>query len=92
MRIFSFLLRVAFIFNLLFLCCFVLQFFPHLPDSGWISFILVAGWLMPLFLNGILCVWWLLAIRTVTADWPGFRFLLGANFFLFIFQLFYFFF
>jgi len=87
MAAFSFLLRVGFLLNLLFLICLAMRFVPAPAESSVISFLLMAGLLLSYLVNLIVALWWLVAVRKFSADWKGFRTIFIINMLVFLFQV-----
>lgn len=87
---FLFFLRVSFILNLLFVLCIIQQWYPLLNNGDLLSLMLIAGWLMPIFVNGITIVYWVFFIRSLKGLSLGLRTIFFVNLFFFLFQILFF--
>ena len=88
MKVFGFILKLAFICNLLFLGCLIFQRIPAFKGvEGVNELVIILGWLISPFLNLFICIWFgLLLIRKKKITVPGW--LLTSIFLFLIFQIF----
>ncbi len=89
MRWLLFVARVAFICNLLFIVCLFLRYTTITLPEAVNGFIILAGWILSVFLNIFVNVsLLLLSLRQKSSGMPFW--LRAFNLFLFLFQVFYF--
>jgi hypothetical protein len=88
MRLLRLLSRVAFICNICFLLASFIQYIPNPPEGGWVSTVIVMGYLLSILVNVVVNCWLiglLFAKKVRTTGVP--IWLLIVNFAFFILQL-----
>jgi hypothetical protein len=80
---------MAFLCNLFFVMCLILQRMPHnLVDNPLTKYIVVLGWLLSFILNFIVNIWWLITYISKLSK-PYLKWLFVTNTLFFLFQILY---
>ncbi len=72
--------------NLLFILCVIQQRVAFLENGDVLSLLLIAGWLMPLFVNWFTLIIWLFFVRRLEGISRVLRIILFINLFFLLFQ------
>ena len=85
MRLLRLLSRVAFICNICFLLASFIQYLPHPPEGGWVSTVIVLGYMLSILVNVVVNCWLIVLLlikRLRAALVPAWLLIVNAIFFI----------
>lgn len=91
MKLFNFLSKVAFLYNLFFVVCLILRYNNFIGRHTIEEFVIINGWLLALILNAIVSILFIFSFLKYKKGIKRLKWVVVVNSAFFLFQLYYFF-